>query len=247
MMGTTYTERDWLQTPLGAYLLEQEQGLFDAAVADLFGFNAIQLGMPEVDLLRNCRIPFRFRAAELGMATLRCASSQLPFAGSSADLVLLPHILEFSADPHATLREVERVLLPEGHVVLSGFNPVSLWGMRRLLDRSGSYPWGGKFVSLSRLKDWLALLGLEVVAGRMGCYVPPLHNIAWLHRCRFMDGAGDRWWPMLGGIYFLVAKKRVTGMRLIRPNWNGARVAQVLMPRPTQKTELQKIENLIQG
>jgi SAM-dependent methyltransferase len=240
MMGTTYTEREWLQTPLGVYLLEQEQALFDAAVADLFGFNAIQLGMQEVDLLRNCRIPFRFRVAEQGAASLLCTSSQLPFAGSSADLLLLPHVLEFSANPHDTLREVERILLPEGHVVMSGFNPVSLWGGRRLLDRSGEYPWGGKFIPLSRLKDWLALLGLEVVAGRMGCYAPPMHNPAWLNRCRFMDGAGDRWWPMLGGIYFLVAKKRVAGMRLIRPNWNGARVAQVLMPRPTQKTELQK-------
>lgn len=239
----TYTEQDWLQTPLGRYLLAQEQALFDGTVADLFGFNALQLGMPEVDLLRNCRVPFRFKAARQAAATLQCDSVQLPFAASSIDVLLLPHILEFSSNPHDTLREAERILLPEGHLVLSGFNPLSLWGARRLLDKEGEYPWHGKFISLLRIKDWLALLGFEVVAGRMGCYAPPMSNESWLNRCRFMDGAGDRWWPMLGGVYFLVAKKRVTGMRLIRPQWNGARVARALMPKPTRKAEMQKSRN----
>lgn len=242
-MKATYTEQDWLQTPLGRYLLAQEQALFDATVVDLFGFNALQLGMPDVDLLRNSRIPFRFKAATHGDTALRCDSVQLPFATNSADLVLLPHVLEFSSNPHDTLREAERILLPEGHLVLSGFNPLSLWGARRLLDHDGAYPWQGKFIHLLRIKDWLALLGFEVVAGRMGCYAPPLRNETWLKRSQFLDGAGDRWWPMLGGIYFLVAKKRVTGMRLIRPSWNGARVARVLMPKPTQKAECQKNSN----
>lgn len=242
-MKATYTEQDWLQTPLGRYLLAQEQTLFDATVVDLFGFNALQLGMPDVDLLRNSRIPFRFKASTHGDTALRCDSVQLPFATNSADLVLLPHVLEFSSNPHDTLREAERILLPEGHLVLSGFNPLSLWGARRLLDHDRAYPWQGKFIHLLRIKDWLALLGFEVIAGRMGCYAPPLRNETWLKRSQFMDGAGDRWWPMLGGVYFLVAKKRVTGMRLIRPSWNGARVARVLMPKPTQKAECQKSSN----
>jgi SAM-dependent methyltransferase len=239
----TYTEQDWLQTPLGGYLLAAEQALFDAAVTDLFGFNAVQLGMPQVDLLRDCRVPFRCRAAPVAAANLCCNSVQLPFAASSIDVLLLPHILEFSINPHHTLREAERVLRPEGHLVLSGFNPISLWGARRLLDRGGEYPWQGRFITLLRLKDWLALLGFEVMAGRMACYAPPVRKARWLQRCRFMDGAGDRWWPMLGGVYFLVAKKRVTGMRLIRPQWNGARVARALMPKPTQRTETQKIDH----
>lgn len=241
-MTSTYTEQSWLQTPLGEYLLEREQALFDGTVADIFGFNAVQLGMPEADLLRNCRIPSRFKAAVNGSVTLRCEPEQLPFATNSADLLLLPHALEFSGNPHDTLREAERILVPEGHLVISGFNPLSLWGARRLFDKHGEHPWQGKFIPLLRIKDWLALLGFEVVAGRMGCYAPPLRKESWLQRCRFMDGAGDRWWPMLGGVYFLVAKKRVTGVRLIRPSWNGSRVAQVLMPKPTQKTECQKSE-----
>jgi len=243
----TYTEQDWLQTPLGNYMLQHERTLFDSAVADLFGFNALQLGMPEVDLLRNCRVPFRFQAAPRGAGTLTCDTIQLPFAAGSIDVLALPHVLEFSPNPHATLREAERILLPEGHLVLSGFNPLSLWGARRLLDQRGEYPWQGKFISLLRLKDWLALLGFEIVAGRMGCYVPPMRNEPWLNRFQFMDGAGDRWWPMLGGVYFLVAKKRMTGMRLIKPQWSSARMARALMPKPTQKTEIQKIQKTEHG
>jgi len=216
--------------------------MFDTAVADLFGFNALQLGMPEVDLLQNCRVPFRFNASYQGEASLKCDSVQLPFAANSIDVLALPHVLEFSSNPHDTLREAERIVLPEGHLVLSGFNPLSLWGARRLADRAGEYPWQGKFIPLLRLKDWLALLGFEIVAGRMGCYAPPVRKISWLNRCRFMDGAGDRWWPMLGGVYFLVAKKRVTGMRLIRPQWDSARMARALMPKPTRKAGIQKIQ-----
>lgn len=239
-MNATYTEQDWLGTPLGCYLLEAERRFYDAAVADVFGFNALQLGMPQVDLLRESRIPYRFRAAAQSGVSVVCRDTQLPFATHGVDLLLLPHVLEHSASPHDTLREAERVLMPEGYLVLSGFNPASLWGLRRWARPQVNYPWNGQFLRLRRLKDWLALLGLEVVAGRMGCYALPCASKKWLHRSRWMDRAGDRWWPMLGGVYFIVAQKRVIGMRLIKPQWHSRNVVRALMPKPTQKTECQK-------
>ncbi|MCX7627012.1 MAG: class I SAM-dependent methyltransferase [Methylophilaceae bacterium] len=231
-MTAIISETEWFATPMGEYLLESEQALFDAAVIDCFGFNAVQLGAIGTDLLRQCRIPYRIVAAPTA-GKLRCEFGQLPLATHSIDLLLLPHVLEFAENPHQILRDAERVLVPEGHLVISGYNPFSLWGLRRLLGKRRTYPWNGHFISLRRMKDWLALLGLEVVCGRMACYVPPLSNERWLSHLRWMDRAGDRWWPMMGGVYFLVAKKRVTGMRLIRPQWNGRKVVQVLMPRPT--------------
>lgn len=237
-----YTEQRWLQSPLGRYLTEREQAMFDRAVSDLFGFNALQVGMPEVDFLQHCRIPHRLKAGVRGDVDLHCLPEQLPIASTTVDLLALPHVLEFADNPHNTLREAERILMPEGHLVISGFNPVSLWGARRAIGNKTGFPWQGRFLSLLRIKDWLALLGFEVVAGSMGGYVPPLQRDVWLQRCDFMDNAGDRWWPMLGGVYFLVAKKRVAGMRLIRPKWQKSRVAQVFMPKPTQKTECKKIK-----
>ena len=242
-MSDIISESDWLATNLGQHVLAAEQRLYDTAVADIFGFNAVQLGLPEADLLQNSRIPFRISAGAQGQ--LRCHFDQLPLATNSLDLLLLPHILEFAENPHQVLRDAERALVPEGHLVISGFNPISLWGLRRLFGSRQAYPWRGHFISLMRLKDWLALLGLEVVGGRMACYTMPMKSAKWLSRCNWMDKAGDRWWPMMGGVYFLVAKKRVTGMRLIRPQWNSKHLAQVLMPRPrpTQRIESQKEGN----
>jgi SAM-dependent methyltransferase len=231
------TKTEWHETPLGRYVADCEQAYFDQAVADIFGFNALQLGMPADDLLRNSRIPYRFKAASQGEVKALCETGQLPFATNSLDLLLLPHGLEFCPNPHQVLREAERVLVPEGHIVVSGFNPFSLWGMRHAFCKRGDYPWNGHFLPLLRVKDWLALLGFEVMGGRMACYAPPVASEKLLDRFRFMDCAGNRWWPMMGGVYMLMAKKRVTGMRLIKPHWNGAKMAQVFVPRPTQRSE----------
>jgi len=211
---------DWFKTPLGRYLLEREQASVDRMVSDIFGFNAMQMGLPQVDFLRASRIPFRFTADAEGKVQLRSDPCNLPVASQSIDLLVLPHVLEFSVNPHQVLREVERVLIPEGRVIISGFNPWSLWGVWHMMNRSrGEYPWRGKFVPLLRLKDWLALLGFEVIAGHMCCYAPPVNSESWLYRFSFMESAGDRWWGMGGGAYFLQARKRVHSMRLIMPRW----------------------------
>jgi SAM-dependent methyltransferase len=134
--------------------------------------------------------------------------------------MLLPHTLDFSDNPHQIVREVARVLRPEGHVVIAGFNPLSLWGLRRRVGGSRDFPWHGRFIHLARIKDWLALLGLEIVAGSMACYAPPCGEQKWLERFAFMEKAGDRWWPIAGGVFFLQAVKRVRGIRLIMPKWS---------------------------
>ncbi len=229
---------DWIASPLGSYLLESEQQRFDRMVADVFGFNAVQLGFEGFDLLRANRIANRFRAGRDGRAGLLADFEQLPFAGNSVDLLLMPHVLEFSANPHQVLREAERVLIPEGQVVISGFNPWSLWGLgRRALGRRDAYPWRGRFISLPRLKDWCALLGFEIVAGAFCCYVPPLANERWRERFRFMEKAGDRWWPVGAGVYVVQAKKRVHGMRLITPAWNEVAATRKALAPAAQKSE----------
>lgn len=230
-------EKAWFASPLGRYLVEREQAYHDQAVADIFGYNAVQLGLPQHDLLRASRIPFRFRAGQTDGVTVRADAPQLPFASQSIDLLLLPHLLEFSAHPHQILREAERVLMPEGQIIISAYNPFSLWGLWRSLPYNRrAYPWHGRFIGLSRIKDWLALLGFEVVGGRMCAYAPPLQNENWLRKFEFMEAAGDRWWALAGGVYFIQAKKRVHGMRLILPGWNEARAARKGLAQAAQKT-----------
>lgn len=210
----------WYSTPLGQYFLERERAYFDHVVADIFGYNALQFGLAEIDLLESSRIPSRWCVGSSGPIALRADFRDLPIAANSVDLVVLPHVLEFSADPHQILREVVRILVPEGQVVISGFNPWSLLGVKRLLPRTrNQLPWTGRFINLPRLKDWLSLLSFDVVGGRMHGYVPPFSQEQWLRRFSFMDSAGDRWWPFAGGVYFMQAVKRVRGMRVITPNW----------------------------
>jgi len=246
----------WLQTPAGAYLLKWEQARLDAAVADLFGFHALQLGLPELQGLRANRMPHRWlgldhqvwpavpRSTDPDLApgpsadgpntllaldgvALHCDFDALPFEANSLDLVVLPHALELARDPHQTLREVERVLRPEGRVVILGFNPASWWGLRQNLGRTSVrlrphaasgrlfLPRAGDFIGYWRLRDWLRLLSFEVESAQFGCYSPPLRSERWLQRWQWIEPVGERWWPVLGAVYFMVAVKRVRGMRLV--------------------------------
>jgi SAM-dependent methyltransferase len=216
----TQTLHDWFQTPLGQYLLEKERAYLDDVTPDIFGFHALQLGLPGVDLLRESRIAHRMRIAEGGEPDLYARGHELPLATQSIDLALLPHVLEFAEEPHAILREIDRVLMPEGRLVIVGFNPWSLWGLRSALGFSrDEFPWKGHFLSLLRVKDWLALLGFDVSAGRLIGYAPPFNNERVRRRFGFMDPAGDRWWAVGGAVYMLQAIKRVRGMRLLTPAW----------------------------
>ncbi len=232
--------QDWFKTPPGRYLLAWERAQVDSTVADIFGYHALQLGLPELDALSANRMPHRWLATSTTVphpapptgpnptrAALMADFAALPFPANSLDLVVLPHALELNVDPHATLREVERVLVPEGRVVISGLNPASLWGLRqrraRLYRRFGAgelfLPEAGDAIGYWRMRDWLRLLSFEVEVGRFGCYRPAVASEKWLQRFEWMDRAGQRWWPILGAVYFLVAVKRVRGMRLVGPAW----------------------------
>ena len=222
--GSDASLHDWFQTPLGAYLLAREQAWLDQVVPDIFGYHAIQLGLPRFDLLRESRIAHRVRVSPEHEGADVCAQwHELPFDAQSVDLCLMPHVLEFSDNPHEVLREIDRVMRPEGRILILGFNPWSLFGTRRLLSSKG-YPWQGQFVSLVRMKDWLQLLGFEASAGRLACYIPPCESAVWQKRWGFMESVGDHWWGVGGGVYMLEAIKRVQGMRLIAPAWSDKAV-----------------------
>ncbi len=211
---------DWFRTSLGSAVLAREQQVLDEVLADIFGFHAVQVGLPAIPMLRASRITHRISVGLQAPGQVLALAHELPFASQSIDLVVLPHVLEFAESPHAILREVDRVLMPEGRLVITGFNSWSLWGLRQALDWTReAHPWDGNFISLARAKDWLSLLGLEVSAGRLWHYGLPVQSPAWQQRLAFLEPAGDRWWGVAGGVYMLEAIKRVNGMRLIQTRW----------------------------
>lgn len=222
--------KQWLNTAPGRYVQGWEQQQINQWLSNVFGYHAIQIGMPHWDLLANNRILHKWytQSQESTPSTLSsaqrlvCEPEYLPFANESIDLLVLPHVLETSSDPHQVLREVQRVLVPEGQVVFSGFNPWSLWGGRErlpglecLLPIAPHYqipPW--------RVADWLEVLSFEVTDELTGCFRPLCLEERWLQRWCFMDKLGARWWPQLGAAYALKAKKRVTHMTLVGMNWS---------------------------
>jgi SAM-dependent methyltransferase len=232
--------QNWLKTPPGQYLLAWERAQFERAVADVFGYHALQLGLPALNALQASRIPHRWIASPYlderneeinagDVASKKIAFftefEALPFAENSLDLLILPHSLELSPDPHATLREAERVLVPEGKLIICGFNPFSLWGFKQ--QRSHLYkrlnfgdlylPEAGEMIAYRRLRDWLRLLNFDVEPGHFGCYRPAVRSDGMLQRFAWLDKLGQRYWPILGAVYFVVAVKRVRGMRMISP------------------------------
>jgi SAM-dependent methyltransferase len=256
-MQSNLTFSEFLASPPGRYVLQWEQAYLDRTVADIFGYHAVQLGVPEIDTLSENRMPLRLGVSDRLIDESAVAQSssgpmgerrvavitrfeELPFATQSIDLVVMPHILEFAQEPHQVLREVDRVLVPEGHVIITGFNPASLWGLRQALVRAGAGPYlprDGQFISLPRIKDWLKLLSFETNRGRFGCYAPWAGSDRWLSRWSFLEKAGDRWWPVFGSVYLLSAVKRVRGMRVIGPAWKRKEERRVaLAPAATPRT-----------
>jgi SAM-dependent methyltransferase len=225
---------EWFETPPGRYLLAWERAEFERAVVDIFGYHALQMGMPELDALSTNRMPHKWLALSDSGAVQSSVKpdivtdfSALPFEENSIDLVVLPHSLELNVDPHATLREVERVLVPEGKVVICCINPASLWGLRQRrahLYRHFGFgelylPDAGDFIGYWRLRDWLRLLSFEVESSSFGCWRPAFATEKWLNRFAWMDTVGERSWPIFGAAYFIVAVKRVRSVTPIAPAW----------------------------
>ncbi len=220
----------WLQSPTGSYLLDWEQQRCDEAVADVFGYHSLQLGLPMLQGLRANRMPQRWLAVDSTAAAAAALAefpvhavlepSALPFAESSLDLLVLPHTLETTSDPHGALREVARVLVPEGRVVIFGINPASWWGIQSVFTPRGNrLPDVRSAIGYWRLRDWLRLLALDVQAVEFGCHRPAVQSAQWHQRWRWMDALGERAWPILGGVYCVVAPTRLPGMRLLGPTW----------------------------
>lgn len=221
----------WLQSPLGQALLQREARVVEEALDGIFGEQCLQLGVwgePRgfVRFARTQRcatIAHPDNVAHPDAATgfvtpdvwgqLHC----LPVATDTIDVVLLPHTLEFSDRPHAILREVQRVLRSDGHVVILGFKPGGIWGLRRLFG-AGIPPGVENLISERRIADWLQLLDMRIhrqdryffrwpVSGNRSLTSPD-----WERR-------GERWWPELAACYMLTAQKRLLALTPVKKPW----------------------------
>ena len=234
------TASDWLATPLGRTVLEVEARVLQDALADVVGFETVQVGRwgEAARLSESARTQHHWWVAPdaSGKGAIRARYDALPIATGSIQAVLLPHTLEHAPDPHELLSEVERVLTGDGHVVICGFNPLGPWGVRHIFSRRHPFPAPvSRMLTDGRIRDWLQLLRFEIVTTKWYLFAPP-----W---ARSRPGDGNSWLerrgpdllPPLAGAYLVKARKRVRALTPIRPVWHRAPAVVGGLAEPTSR------------
>jgi SAM-dependent methyltransferase len=214
--------QEWLQTPLGEALLQREVRVVEEALDGIFGEQCLQLGMwgdsrtfVRFSRTQQCSV---IAETDEGGPSAVGELHKLPVESDSIDAILLPHTLDFSDRPHEILREVDRVLRADGHIVILGFKPAGLWGLRRLIPGAGMPPGADHLISDRRLRDWLKLLDMRVLGSLRYFFRWPLPRRK-VSTSQKWEQRGQTLWPELAACYMLTAQKRVSTMMPIRPVW----------------------------
>ena len=215
----------WLQGPVGQRLLALEERILEQALEQVFGFQLLQIGTwgeshRFVQHSKTLRHSVLCTEDQEGVAVIG-NPDELPIASDSVDAVILPHTLEQHDDPHQVLREVQRVLVCDGHVIITGFTRMSAWGLRQLI-RPGSRGIGHPLAE-RRVTDWLRLLNLEPVNSIKYFYTLPIEHEGLLERTAGLERFGSKWWPFLNGAYALIAKKSMVRISMVGPLWHRRR------------------------
>lgn len=216
---------DWFARPLGQQALRTEGAMLDELLPGLFGYHLIQLSVQPAPLYHASQIQHKL-AVSLSAgpgAGIVASPASLPFESGSVDLVILHHLLDFIESPIEALREISRVTISMGNLIVIGFNPLSLWGAWRLFGRlRGRMPWAGHFIRPGRLMEWLNLLDFKIDRAQYALYGPPL--------ARFAGGVGNYAGGLsrhlnlpTGAIYVIAARKQVAAMTPMKPVWGQSR------------------------
>jgi len=219
---SSHKTQEWLESTLGEALLQQEARVVEEALDGIFGEQCLQLGMwgDNRTFLRFTRTQRCALVAETpaGEPSAVGEFHRLPVDSDSIDAVLLPHTLDFNDRPHEILREVDRVLRANGHIVILGFKPGGLWGLRRLIPGAGMPPGADHLISDRRIMDWLKLLDMRILGEQRYFFRWPLPRKS-VRGSQKWERRGQALWPELAACYMLTAQKRVSTLTPVKPLW----------------------------
>lgn len=215
--------KSWDKMPSGELILSEINKMTAPWWPKFFGYHLLKLGALSgaVDCAGTTIKHQITLSSSLEKANVIADVDELPLLEHSVDVCLLSHALEFSIDPHHVVREANRVLIPNGYLVITGFNPFSLAGLNKLIPyRRKNSPWKERFFSPMRVKDWLHLMGYEILADeRSICSTLSSAVGSQGKMSSFCQRIASNYFPSLGSIYVIVAKKRVLPLTPIKPKW----------------------------
>jgi len=130
--------------------------------------------------------------------------TRLPFMDAVFDRVLLVHALEEANAAQTMLREVWRVMAPEGRLVVIAANRWSLWA------QSDATPFGsGRPFSRTQLAALLSDAMFEPVVSARALYAPPMSWTPLVRAAEAFERVGELVWPAQGGLVLMEAVKRL--------------------------------------
>jgi SAM-dependent methyltransferase len=229
--------RTWLRSPLGQSLLAQEKAVLAEPLEDVFGLHLMQVGLwgDGLELIGAARVQSKsLWAREPSAGVAVCGDpAALPTRSDSVDAVLLPHTLEFVDDAYALLRELDRVLVAEGQLIVLGFSALGSWSWRHRMTQGGFPPGLQRLLREGRVRDWFGLLGFEVVMSKRYLFVPPFARLQSERSRRFFSALALLAPPLFANGYLLKARKRVYARPRPRLRWRERRRLVSSVPEPT--------------
>lgn len=211
----------WDSLPNGEWLQQQvESGLADWW-PKLFGYHLLKLG-PLATTLTSSACPISHQVGlDLHHGSVRANVEQLPFKNSVIDVCVAPFCLEFQQDPHALLREVDRVMVCGGYLVLVGFNGASPLAAGYLMPHKRNRPpWSGRLFTPYRVEDWLGVLGYSVIERRP----LTLHSfVTNPQRFSLVRQTVETTFQTWGSVYMIVARKMDCPMTPVKQKWRTPR------------------------
>ncbi|UZE97882.1 class I SAM-dependent methyltransferase [Alkalimarinus alittae] len=241
IMGFTRTKEDceylhlqhtfeaWFQSSLGRVLLSDQRRKIDGVIGRMFGYHQLEMlvshrfPMGNSSSLGHKIVTVPEWQSDMPENTLVAEPHELGLCHDSIDLAILHHTLDYTVSPHQALREASRVVKSSGHLLIIGFNPMSMWGVRKLVSRKKAAPWNGRFTSGHRVEDWLKLLDFEITSADHHFLRPPVQNYRLLERFAFADKFDNGKFPM-GAYYMILAKKQVGCSISAKPKWKETNV-----------------------
>ncbi len=217
----------WEKLPNGRLILQQINTLLAPWWPKFFGYHLLKIGALSgyIDS-SQCAIKHQVTLSDHkhleGDLThgIHAEIDDLPILEHSVDVAVLSHALEFSLDPHHVIREANRVLIPNGYLVITGFNAFSLAGLNHLIPyRRQQSPWNERFFSPMRVKDWLHLMGYEILQEERCLHSSLANQMSQGVIARNWRIFAQQYLPSLGSVYVIVAKKRVLPLTPIKPKW----------------------------